>query len=287
MGSGGSMGMGGGMGGGSAGNSGSGGRMGMGGGSAGNSGSGGSMGMGGGMGSGGMMGGAMPTIPNFDNAFMLTPCQDTGNQSDCAAAQCTNAGFSQMFTVMGGEANTIYNVTIRVQGLVEPKIYGSSCTRRQGNTAPTKGAAAVDMLCTSTSTAAAQSSNYNVFEFQINNTPAIADQPPRVRFNAHVNEENHYVYYIDEMYTFKVRSGSQLVLHQFDANCRAIMNCGAATADYSATNGQCRQRARSITGITLPAQFRGGSYPSPSGGPNQPFQAQFVNVKLMSIAPAM
>ena len=84
--------------------------------------------------------------------------------------------------------------------------------------------------------------------------PAIASQPPRIRFNSvpQPNQEIHYVYMIDEMYVARVRSGTVFTFLQFDSNCRAIMNCGTVAGNYNMSNAVCRQNARSVTGITLP-----------------------------------
>ena len=215
---------------------------------------------------------------------MTYACTEMGSSAPTAATTGCPQGdtYDQSFTVMGGTAGTTYDVTIRVRGLVEPKQYGAQCTRRAA-TAPAQGAAPVDMLCVGD--AAAQTTNYSVIELQILNVPAIAGQPQFVRFNSALTEI-HYVYEIDETYTFKARPGTTLVLHQFDQNCRSIMNCGVNASNYNATATLCRSNARTVSDITLPATFRGGAYPAQSGGPAQPFQAQFARIQVVSIVPS-
>jgi hypothetical protein len=179
----------------------------------------------------------------------------------------------------------IYNVAIRVRGIAEPRDYGAACTRSAGSTAPAQGTAAVDMLCTGDSPPPA--GGYNVFELEIENNPPVATQPRYVRFNSVPagGGQPDYVYLIDETYTAKVRPGTMLTLRQTDANCLSTMNCGAAAADYTMSNAACRAAARQIADITLPPTYRGGAYPATSNGPNQPFQAQFLNLRVTSMGP--
>jgi hypothetical protein len=263
---------------------------------------------GGGSGTGGMGGGAgggaggmaMPitisgSTGNFDNAFMLTPCTETGSNYDCGTAtgacNATTQAYTQTYMVMGGTPNQIYDVTLRVQGLVEPKVY-SGCTRTAGSTAPTL-AGTPDMFCTGGTIV---SSTYNVFELRIANTPAIpmnvtpmggsAVSADIVRFNSHPSGTPANVFQVDKTFTIKVRPGTMLTLYQFDSNCRAIMNCGPQQSGYSTSNAACRAAGRTISGVTLPATYRGATHPGTSNGPNQPYQSQFVNVRVLSMTPA-
>ena len=100
-------------------------------------------------------------------------------------------------------------------------------------------------------------------------------------------EGQHHNYQIDETFTMKVKSGFTLTQTSHDSNCIAIQNCGPQGAAYGfATAAQCQAHAAAgpqpvVPSVTLPATFRGQALPN---GGAQPFQTQFVNFRVTSIA---
>jgi hypothetical protein len=222
--------------------------------------------------------------PNTFNGFThITACTGGIGASDCdsrVGGATSNCERLQTWMVTGGTAGTVYNVNVTFTGLAECKVY-NNCTRR--NTSSNLGTAVatnapLDLACTG---GTVPNSTYNVFEFRVQNNPAISTTPEYTRLNAGPSGcEIHYTYPIRSMVTFQVRQGSTVSFRQFDSNCRAISNCGPSANTYN-QRAMCDGAARSISGVTLPAQFYGAGYPAPSRGPNQPFDAQFVQIMMM------
>ena len=82
----------------------------------------------------------------------------------------------------------------------------------------------------------------------------------------------------------KVKTGFVLTLTSHDSNCIAIQNCGPSGTAYGfGTAALCQAAAAAgpqpvVPGVTLPTTFRGATI-----NPRQPFQTQFVNLRIMTI----
>lgn len=230
-----------------------------------------------------------PTAASADNqAFLITPCSDSGTGFDCAnngpTGVCPAGGyrFTEVFEVTGGDPTKIYDVSIHVLGQVEPKIYqqGSQAT---GFTAANPNG--VNDLLYTGGQVAPNNPDYNVFDMTIDpptDGTAIPDAPTFYAFNAVDNAHAgaHYNFEVDETFTFKVMTGFTITLLSFDSNCRAIMNCGNG-GPYGFNNAAaCTAVARSVPGVTLPVNFRGVNL---ANGGAQPFQTQFLNLKITGV----
>jgi hypothetical protein len=274
-----------------------------------NSGSG-TNGMGGATGAGGDLGtgGAAPAITisgasgDFDNAFMLTPCNSAGTGYDCpnpppaggactaafwmpptgATTEATGSTYTQDFTVTGGDPTKIYDVTVHVVGQTEGRTYAGGA--RNATALADPNSTGNDLLYIGGKPGTTRV-DYNVFMLTTappaDGTP-IADAPTFFAFNSvdvgHEGQHNNYQ--IDETFTFKVQAGYTVTLTSHDSNCIAIKNCGVGGPYNFSTAALCEASARTITGVTLPATFLGKAVPN---GGAQPFQTQFVNFKVTSI----
>jgi hypothetical protein len=242
----------------------------------------------------------------FDNAFMVTPCgTPTTEGFDCpnlplganacptaqwagnTATEATGNSYSEVFTVSGGDPTKIYDVTVRVRGQVEGRVYING-TRAM--TTVVDPSATVSNLLYSGGKPGSTRVDYNVFQLVITSPAgqAVAGAPTYYAFNAvdTTVEGQHHNYQIDETFTMKVKSGFTLTLTSHDSNCIAIQNCGPQGAAYGfATAALCQAHAAagpqpSVPGVTLPATFRGQTL---ANGGAQPFQTQFVNFRVNSI----
>lgn len=222
-----------------------------------------------------------------NQAFMITPCTDAGTGFDCAnngpTGACPAGGyrFQEAFRVMGGDPNATYDVAVNVLGQVEPKIYQGGAAAPGFTAANPNG---VNNLLYTGGMVAPVNTDYNIFSLTIAaGTGALAAGAPTFYAFNHVDAGHagsHYNFQIMESFTFSVRSGNTLTLEGFDSNCRAIMNCGNGGPYPSQTVQQCTGAARTVAGVTLPTTFRGMNL---ANGGAQPFQTQFVNLKITGV----
>jgi hypothetical protein len=227
--------------------------------------------------------------PAANQAFMITPCSDAGTGFDCAnngpTGACPAGGyrFREPFGVMGGNPATTYAVTVNVLGQVEPKIYQNGAAAPGFTAANPNG---VNNLIYTGGNVANVNTDYNIFSMTIAaGTGTLATGTGAATFYAfnHVDAGHagaHYNFQINETFTFLIKTGNTIVLEGFDSNCRAIMNCGNGGPYGFGNAGLCTAVARTVPGVTLPATFRGQNL---ANGGAQPFQTQFVNLKIMNV----
>jgi len=218
--------------GGGSGSAGTGGVSGRGGGS-GNAGAGGAGGRGGGSGNAGAGGAGVATI--LDGQRWLVPCGKPQSLSDLVCVNmssptggCPSTG-SYLTSGMvnrdetvtfAGTPGTVYDVTVRIRGVVEPKHYlgGTKDEVHEGwyvGGAPnTAGAYQVYMLGVS--------------------------EPQQVYFlNAVNHAEAHFSYPVDYTVTIPIAGGSQVRFLASDTNCSAIRNCDSTSIDGIASQAKC------------------------------------------------
>jgi hypothetical protein len=126
-------------------------------------------------------------------------------QTSCPAEG--NYDFKKTVT-FGGDPGTLYDVALRVRGVVEPKIYMGGMS--DGTHFYTGGQAAADV--------------YNVYSFDVSSPKEI------YFFNFDEGKgEGHYVFAIDHMKTIRIEGGASIEMIAYDANCSAIRNCQDGT----------------------------------------------------------
>ena len=254
------------------------------------------------------MGGAPPAITitgtdgDFDNSFMLTSCVGSGTGFDCpnppegggnctaalwmpptgATTEATGTTYTEDFLVAGSDATKIYDVTVHVVGQVEGRTYAGGA--RDTAALPDNTSAANDLLYIDGKPGTTRV-DYNVFMLTTappaGGTP-IDGAPTFYAFNSVdvTHEGQHNNYQIDETFTVKVQAGYTITLTSHDSNCIAIKNCGVGGPYNFSTSALCEAQARTISGVTLPATFRGKAVANAGA---QPFQTQFVNFKVTGI----
>jgi hypothetical protein len=231
-----------------------------------------------------------PTTEGFDcpNLPLGANACPTAQWSGNTATEATGNTYSEAFTVSGGDPAKIYDVAVHVRGQVEGRVYINGT---RALTSPVDPSATVANLLYTGGQPGSTRVDYNVFQLVI--TPpsgqAIAGAPTYYAFNAvdTTVEGQHHNYQIDETFTMKVKTGFTLTLTSHDSNCIAIQNCGPQGAAYGFTTAAlCQAHAAAgpqpiVPAVTLPATFRGQAL---LNGGAQPFQTQFVNFRITSIA---
>jgi hypothetical protein len=122
-------------------------------------------------------------------------------------------GFRNKDTMInfGGTAGTTYAVTLRVRGVVEPKIYQNCPKLGEG-------------FCGGPNAAPAEPGAYNVYMIEVANTSGTV----RYFLNAIDEPEAHSSHPIDDEVTIDIEGGAPIRLVAADENCTAIANCSDA-----------------------------------------------------------
>lgn len=163
-------------------------------------------------------------VGKMDGYLGMYPCgagDFTGY--DCINTSCTNGSkrVQQDFTI-GGSASTVYEIELRVRGLVEAKNYTSACMRRAGSTmdSSTMGG---DFLCTGGAT---QNSSYNEYSLTVT-AGQVTGEPTFYGLNSRNGTgEAHESWALNYTFKFRVHGGGTVRYTYFDSNCRMITNCG-------------------------------------------------------------
>jgi hypothetical protein len=262
----------------------------------GSTGSGGSTGTGGGGGpdAGTGTGGSAPLtsiVGAWDGALLTFPCQDHRTGYDCTNVGCVGGTSTVTKTYpIGGQANTVYNVTFRVRGVVESYAYVGG-TRASGTLGIVQSLAAPTTGLFATGGAQQPVTNggdYNTYQLTV--TPAVTGVTSNTYYlnsviaseNPHTNATTqHTTFPIDYTATIKVMGGGTVTFTSFDSNCALVQNCGPGVTQNNNTCGTPVQVSLAGAMPAAPTTFM------------QPFQAPtgsfgqwlFFDVTAVSVGP--
>jgi hypothetical protein len=247
----------------------------------GGTGNGGTGGTGGSGGTGGGTPGALCTggdctaiVGNFDGFLYDHPCSDRGTGFDCLGSMCSGGTSTrtQTFTIKG-EPDRVYELTIRVRGIVESKNYSGGKRRAMSLDGSNTGGDQWHEGGT------APNSTYNTYELHV--MPKVAGAPNDYFLNSRDgSREGHESWALNYTATFKVQGGGTINWRSFDANCRQIMNCGAGVG--SSSTGCRAPRALNLSDATPAVP---GSFVQPpknsQGAPGQWVHIDVTDVKAL------
>jgi hypothetical protein len=212
---------------------------------------------------GGSTGKLTPAETNLDGQKYLLACGADQGYSNlvCQNPQgaCPNQGQPYLTLGMhnrdehvkfGGTPGTVYQVTIRVRGIVEPKHY----------TGGVKDAAHEGFY---TGGAPSQSGNYNVYLLKTSGM-----QAQSYFLNSLNQQEAHFTYAIDYTVTIPIEGGADMWFLSDDSNCSAIKNCDTSSVDKPGNQPGCKP-------ITL-AGFN-------ETGITQPYNGQFIVIHVTDV----
>jgi hypothetical protein len=269
-------------------------------------------GTGGGGGSMSGTGGAMATVdsvagvPNVNgdklkDSWMMFPCYAQASQ-DCQTnmpgTACPNQDQTLPFEnqglqidqsfVLGGDPNTMYNLTIQVNGITEGKYYENG-VRADGDAAPADVNVATGLNTLYTGGNPVNFENYNVYKltvqdgagneiehYYLNSMPKVATP-----------YENHNSFPEGYTATIPVMGGGTILYHEADRNCRAIDNCGPGSRSTSCGVSAGRNIPNEPD-VQIPSTFNGipmSSFNTLSGT-TQPFHAQAIHITVTAVAVA-
>jgi hypothetical protein len=221
-------------------------------------------------------------VASLDGALLTIPC----NGATLTGHTCVNVGCgatggvatAKVFS-LGGMANTVYDLTFRVRGVVEGYLYQGG-TRDQGTVSPTsspdffhRGGQLQPM--------GPGAATYNSYQLDV--SPAISGSPSTYFLNSlPITPVDPSVvgltFPIDYTKTIRVPGGGAITFRTADNDCRMIMNCGPTM------EGMCAApRTVSLDGAS----------PAPPASFVQPFQNSssaygqwmFIDVTSVAVAP--
>jgi len=258
-----------------------------------------------GSGAGGASGGAGGSTPvdttlvgAWDGALIEYACGNTGSGYDCqqpTTAQCTSVigttnppsvlkpsnGAATSWTI-GGTTGTIYDVTVRIRGVVEVNWYKGG-TRDQGTTSILKS---LDLFQQGGTPQVNGDPSYDYNTYELDVTPAVPGATNTYFLNSVTQNENphanaspttHLTFPIDYTKTIKVPGGGTVKLSVTDSNCTEVQNCGPTSGNTCAA-----PRTVSVSGAMPPAP---SSFVQPFQQPSNKY-GQWVFFDITNVAVA-
>jgi hypothetical protein len=150
-----------------------------------------------------------PAQALVDQRLELACGPDTASETcsslPTAGAACPEGGkITRRSFTMGGRAGVVYNVTLRIRGVVEPKVYAGG--RGPGDHFYVGGTPTV--------------TNYNSYSLVVS-SPA---QTYYLNYDEAVGEA-HYVFTLDHMKVIQVAGGATINMEVTDRDCAMVKNC--------------------------------------------------------------
>lgn len=236
------------------------------------------------------------------DSFILFPCIGNPATQDCVTATTcppsnTSLPFEQQGLTttevfqIGGTPGTMYNLTVRVNGIAEAKYYMGG-TRFVGNaTLPNSDpVGGTDTFYTGGQPVNFE--NYNVYKFIVKNAAGMELQHyylnsfPGPADGVTVPYENHQTFPIAFTHNIPVPGGGTFTFYTADRNCRAIDNCGIG---FRATPCQITdgRNVPNEPNLVIPTMYMGKTVASMNSrnGAAQPFHSQIFHIVVTAVTP--
>jgi hypothetical protein len=156
---------------------------------------------------------------DLEGFLHLAPCESQDFGHDCTLPQCVGGSKTLQETLqLGGEPGTIYDVTIHVYGVVEPRVYQGGVRRAGANF----NVNALDFWHEG-GQVPANPGTYNSYEMHID--PPVPGAANTYFLNSRTGGDQTWVIRLDYEATFPVMGGGTIRWRSFDLNCRQITNC--------------------------------------------------------------
>lgn len=156
---------------------------------------------------------------DLEGFLHLAPCESQDFGHDCTLPGCQGGSKTLERTLqLGGEVGTVYDVTVHVYGVVEPRSYQGG-VRRAGNNFDVNGR---DFWYEGGVIPAA-TGTYNSFELHVE--PPVSGAPNVYYLNSRTGGDTPLLIRLDYEATFPIQGGGTIRFRSFDLNCRQITNC--------------------------------------------------------------
>jgi hypothetical protein len=232
--------------------------------------------------------------PHYDCGQAKPPCVPTDSSHKDASVIPPGNGAATSWK-LGGAPGTMYNVKVRIRGVVEVIDYKGG-TRAVGNasidvnsTVPGADAKAKDLFQTGGTPLVFGDTGFDYNQYKLSVTPSGGGTASIYWLNSVITTESpkvsdktvHRSFEIDEMPTLKVAGGSTVALEVKDSNCVQIQNCGDTNSDT-----ECQTGARSVSlsdaNPKPPASWTG----KVTSGSGNKLGGQFVHFDVISVTVA-
>ena len=228
----------------------------------------------------------MTVLEDFDGFLIELPCGDQPNTDDCALggyringgslnACMSNQMDAQTRFTVGGTAGAVYNATLHLYGIVEPKVYGSGVTREAAGASNRTEGGTPTPWATAPGGHVPVVSNYMTYEIRVSDE---SDQEVGVYYVNSDSGEGHWTFAINFQKTIQVIGGGEILIRVNDNNCRIIKNCGE--------NGgaPCAGKARTINVSAADPQPTNLSQPNLGFG-DAGHSGQWLLIDVVNVAP--
>jgi hypothetical protein len=156
---------------------------------------------------------------DLEGFLHLAPCESQDFGHDCTLPGCQGgAKLVERTLELGGETGTVYDLTVHVYGVVEPRPYQGG-ERRAGPNFDVNGldfwhAGGVIPAVTGT---------YNTYELHVE--PPVSGAPNVYYLNSRTGTDEQLLIRLDYEATFPVQGAGTVRFRSSDSNCRQITNC--------------------------------------------------------------
>jgi hypothetical protein len=155
----------------------------------------------------------------LEGLLHLSPCASVDFGHDCTVPSCQGGSKTTLRTLqLGGEPGVIYDVTLHVYGVVEPRRYQGG-VRRAGSTFDPNG---LDFWHEG-GTLPANPGTFNSYELHVD--PQVPGAPNDYFLNSRPGAEQALVVRLDYLATIAVLGAGTIQFRTFDLNCRQTTNC--------------------------------------------------------------
>jgi hypothetical protein len=156
---------------------------------------------------------------DLEGFLHLSPCSSPDFGHDCAVPGCEGGSKTTVRTLqLGGELGVIYDVSLHVYGVVEPRRYQGGL-RRAGATSDPNG---LDFWHEG-GALPANPGTFNSYELHVE--PQVPGAANDYFLNSRPGNEQQLVVRLDYTATVAVPGGGTIQFRSFDLNCRQITNC--------------------------------------------------------------
>jgi hypothetical protein len=154
----------------------------------------------------------------LDGFMHQAPCNSADFGHDCTLPGCMGGQkITETPLQLGGDPDTIYDVTVHVYGVVEPRRYDGGVRRAGANFDPN----GLDFWHAGGTVPGG--STYNSYELHVN--PRVEGAPNDYFLNSRTGGDQTFVIRLDYEATFPVQGGGTVQFRSTDSNCRQITNC--------------------------------------------------------------
>jgi len=209
----------------------------------------------------------------LEGFLFLSPCESQDFGHDCTLPQCQGGSKTVQRTLqLGGEPGVVYDITIHVYGVVEPRVYQGGVRRAGPNFDPNT----TDFWYEG-GQLPANTGTYNSYEMHVE--PPVPGAPNAYFLNSRTGGDTPFLIRLDYEATFPVQGGGTIRWRTFDLNCRQITNCN---------DNECGSLGpKPLTQPTV-----AGANPPPPATFTQPFQSaanaglgQWIYIDVTAVAP--